>query len=60
MTARIKISCDAADYLRNGLRSLSPLTDPTAITWGLDDATEVLRDELDEQGCRHYRIWTQP
>lgn len=63
------VTCAEADRLRADLRPLSSLTnymaggaiDPrlpprTETTWGRDDGTEVLREVLDADGCRHYRI----
>ena len=29
-----------------------------AVTWGHRDGTEVMREVLDADGCRHYRIET--
>lgn len=64
----IQITCDAADRLRRGLHPLSSITNyvggevldhrlppHTATTWGRDDGTEVLREVLDADGCRHWR-----
>lgn len=67
------ITCTEADALRPGLRPLSSLTNfvggavlnpelppRTATTWGREDDTEVLRDELDTDGCRHYLLEGDP
>lgn len=63
------IACAEADRMRPGLHPLSSITNYvggevlnldlppwTATTWGHEDGTEVLRDERDEHGCRHYAI----
>ena len=64
-----RITCAEADALQKGLRPLSSITnwingkviDPrlpaiTATTWGHDDGTEIMREELDEDGCRHWSL----
>ena len=61
-----RISCVESDAQREGLEPLSSLTNwvggevvnpelpaVTRTTWGLDDR-EVLRDEFNADGCRHW------
>lgn len=63
------ITCVEADEKRTGLTPLSSITNwvggevlnhnlppLTAATWGNADGTEVMREELDADGCRHYLI----
>lgn len=63
------ITCAEADATRPSLTPLSSITNYvsgevlnyelpplTATTWGHADGTEVMREELDANGCRHYLI----
>lgn len=65
----IQIACVQADDARRGLTPLSSLTNyvggevlnpnlppRTETTWGLLDGTEVMREVIDADGCRHYLI----
>lgn len=65
----LEITCREADELRIKLNPLSSLTNyiadevlnpdlppHTATTWGHHNGTEVMREVLDADGCRHYRI----
>ena len=67
-----RIECAEADRLRADLRPLSSLTNyvggevlnhnlppRTSTTWGRDDGTEVLREDLDADGCCHYLMEAQ-
>ena len=63
------ITCTQADETRPGLTPISSLTNwvggevlnpelpaHTATTWGLSDGTEVMREVVDAEGCRHYLL----
>lgn len=63
------MSCTDADALRTGLSPVSSITNfiggevinwqlppVTATTWADEVGREVLRDELDDTGCRHYHL----
>jgi len=64
-----RITCGDSEALRGGLVPLAGITnwvdgevlnwelpEITATTWGYSDGTEVMRDELDRDGCRHWLI----
>lgn len=64
-----QITCGQADETRRGLTPLSSLTNyvggevlnpylppRTETTWGLPDGTEVMREVIDADGCRHYML----
>lgn len=64
-----QITCGQADEARRGLVPLSSLTNyvggevvnprlppRTETTWGLPDGAEVMREVIDDAGCRHYLI----
>lgn len=64
-----EISCVESNELRTSLRPLSSITnwiggrviDPrlpalTATTWGREDGVGVMREELDDDGCRHFLL----
>lgn len=66
-----RITCVESNRLRPDLTPVSSLTNyvggevlnpglppMTATTWADDAGREVLLDELDEQGCRHWLIPT--
>lgn len=63
------ITCAEADLLRPGLAPSSSITNwvggevlnpelpsITATTWADPDGAEVLREELDAKGCRHWLL----
>lgn len=64
-----QITCGESEAARDGLKPLSSITNYvagevlnpelppiTATTWGHEDGTEVMRDEIDRNGCRHWLI----
>lgn len=64
-----RICCGDSEAARDGLTPLASITNwiggevlnpdlppITATTWGHDDGTEVMRDEIDRDGCRHWLI----
>lgn len=63
------VTCTDSNILREGLTPVSSLTNyvggevlnidlpaHTETTWGHEDGTEILRDVLDADGCRHYDL----
>ncbi len=67
MSDRRQVTCAESDFLRPGLSPSSSLTNfvggeilnpelppMTCTTWCDDTGWDVLRDELDADGCRHW------